>query len=70
MVSDPARQAHFHVLGALAIPSVLVETCFVSNRSDKALLRQPLHRAVIARAIRGAVDDYFVGRGTPSGPRT
>lgn len=66
MVPDPARQGRFRVLSALGIPSVLVEMGFISNRRDEALLRQPKHRAVIARAIRDAVDDYFAGRGRPA----
>jgi N-acetylmuramoyl-L-alanine amidase len=59
MVPDPARLGRFHVLGAVGIPSVLVETGFISNLRDEALLRQPRHRAMIARAIRDAVEDYF-----------
>lgn len=66
MVPDPARQGRFRVLSSLGIPSVLVEMGFISNRRDEALLRQPRHRAVIARAIRDAVDDYFAGRGRPA----
>ena len=68
MLPDPARQARLHVLGALGIPGVLVETGFISNRRDEALLRQPRHRALIARAIRAAVDDYFAGSGGHSAP--
>ena len=70
MLSDPTRQARFHVLGALGIPSVLVETGFISNRKDEALLRQPRHRSLIARAIRDAVDDYFAGQGGAPASRT
>ena len=62
MVPDPARQGRFYVLGALGIPSVLVETGFISNRQDEALLRRPTHCAVIARALRDAVDTYFAGK--------
>lgn len=70
MVPDPARQGRFHVLGALGIPSVLVETGFISNVKDEVLLRQPRHRAMVARAIRDAVDDYFAVQQRPAAPRT
>ncbi len=70
MVPDPARQGRFQVLGAVGIPSVLVETGFISNRKDEALLRQPRHRAVIARAIRDAVDSFFADRQRQTEPRT
>lgn len=70
MVSDPARQGRFHVLGAVGIPGVLVETGFISNPRDEALLRQPRHRALIARAIRDAVDDYFTVQQRSAIPQT
>ena len=69
MLADPARHGRFHVLGASGTPSVLVEMGFISNRQDEALLRQHRHRAVISRAIRDAIDDYFAGRGASTGPR-
>jgi N-acetylmuramoyl-L-alanine amidase len=59
MLREPARQAHLYVLTTLGIPSALLEMGFLSNRQDEKLLRQPKHRATIARAIRDGVDDYF-----------
>ncbi len=70
MVPDPARQGRFYVLGALGIPSVLVETGFISNSQDEALLRQPRHRAVVARAIRDAADKFFANHQQLPSPRT
>lgn len=61
MAAAPARAGHLYVLGARNIPSVLLETGFLSNRKDEALLKQPAHRQVLVRAIRDAVDDYFDG---------
>ncbi|HVZ07445.1 N-acetylmuramoyl-L-alanine amidase family protein [Rhodopila sp.] len=61
MVGAPARAAHLYVLGARDIPSVLLETGFISNRRDEALLKQPAHRRVLVRAIRDALDDYYRG---------
>lgn len=59
MTQDPAREARFHVLGVPAVPSVLLEMGFLSNRQDEALLRQSKHRAIVARAVREAIDDYL-----------
>ena len=70
MVPDPARQGRFHVLGALGIPSVLVETGFITNKQDEALLRTPRHRTMVARAIRDAVNEYFSGQQQQHVPRT
>jgi N-acetylmuramoyl-L-alanine amidase len=60
MVTTPARTAHLYVLGSRAMPSALLEMGFLSNRQDESLLRQSAHRRVIVRAIRDAIDDYFV----------
>ena len=70
MVPDPARQGHFHVLGAIGIPSVLVETGFISNRSDEALLRSPKYRSTVSQAIREAVDSFFARKGLGPAART
>lgn len=59
LLSHPHRHAAFVVLKAADIPSVLVEMGFMSNRSDEAALRQAGHRAMVAGAMRDAVDRYF-----------
>jgi N-acetylmuramoyl-L-alanine amidase len=59
MVVAPARAAHLYVLGSQAIPSVLLEMGFLSNRQDEALLSRAAHRRVIVQAIKDAIDDYF-----------
>jgi len=63
MLEHPARHAGFAVLKAADIPSVLVEMGFMSNSHDEAALRQGTHRAMIAQAIRRAVDGYFASEG-------
>ena len=63
LLSNPARHASFMVLKAADIPSVLVELGFMSNRADEAALRLPTHRAVLATAMRRAVDAYFAAGG-------
>lgn len=62
LLADPARHAHFMVLKAADIPSVLVEMGFMSNRTDEALLRQPAHRRMLAEAMAVAVDDWLQAR--------
>ncbi len=63
LLDNPARHAGFAVLKAIDIPSVLVEMGFMSNPADEAALRQTGHRAMIATALRRAVDEYFASQG-------
>jgi N-acetylmuramoyl-L-alanine amidase len=70
MLREPVRQAHLYVLGKLGIPGALLEMGFLSNRQDEKLLKQPKHRAIIARAIREAIDDYFNDVKHPGAART
>ncbi len=63
MLQNPARHASFVVLKAADIPSVLVEMGFMSNVQDEAALRRAEHRAVVASAMRRAVDAFFDGPG-------
>ncbi len=59
LLENPARHAHFMVLRAADIPSVLVEMGFMSNPADEAALRQASHRAGVATAMRGAIESWF-----------
>jgi N-acetylmuramoyl-L-alanine amidase len=63
MLPNPDRHAGFVVLKSADIPSVLVEMGFMSNPADEALLRRADHRTLVARAMKRAVDAYFVGAG-------
>ena len=45
------RQAGFYVLWGASMPNILVETAFISNKSEEKLLRQPSFRKKIAEAI-------------------
>ncbi len=63
MLQNPARHASFVVLKASDIPSVLVEMGFMSNAEDEAALRRPEHRALVAAAMKRAVDGFFAGQG-------
>ena len=62
------EQAGFAVLKAPDIPSILVETAFISNREDERKLSQPAHRAKLANAIFAGIEQYFEGN-APEGTR-
>lgn len=53
------QQAGFVVLKSPDIPSMLVETAYISNAADERMLGQAARRASIATAIVGGVQDYF-----------
>ncbi|WP_114395000.1 N-acetylmuramoyl-L-alanine amidase family protein [Oleisolibacter albus] len=48
LLDNPMRSANFAVLKAPDVPSVLIETGFLSNREDEQLLREPTSRRRIA----------------------
>jgi N-acetylmuramoyl-L-alanine amidase len=60
------ERAGFLVLKSPDIPSILVETGFLSNPVEERKLRDPKHQARIARAIRDGLLDYF-SRNPPTG---
>jgi N-acetylmuramoyl-L-alanine amidase len=62
------QQAGFIVLMSPDIPSMLVETAFISNREDERKLSQPAHRAKLAEAIFAGIEQYFQGH-APEGTR-
>jgi N-acetylmuramoyl-L-alanine amidase len=62
------QQAGFVVLKSPDIPSMLVETAFISNREDERKLAQPAHRAKLANAIFAGIEQYFQGN-APDGTR-
>lgn len=53
------EQAGFAVLKAPDIPSILVETAFISNPEEEAKLRDPEYRVQIADAIVSGIKGYF-----------
>lgn len=53
------QQAGFMVLKSPDIPSVLVETAFISNRQEEARLNDEDHQDKIARALMRGVRGYF-----------
>jgi N-acetylmuramoyl-L-alanine amidase len=53
------QHAGFVVLKSPDIPSMLVETAFISNATDERRLRDPDHQQRIAAAIRLGVRNYW-----------
>lgn len=57
--SEQTEQAAFAVLKSPSIPSVLVETSFITNPKEERLLGTPEFRQRIARAISQGIVNYF-----------
>jgi N-acetylmuramoyl-L-alanine amidase len=53
------EQASFAVLKAPDIPSILVETAFISNPEEEKRLNDEQYQARLARAILDGIRDYF-----------
>ena len=53
------EQAGFAVLKAPDIPSILVETAFISNPEEESLLRDPAHRTRLVDALAAGIRRYF-----------
>jgi N-acetylmuramoyl-L-alanine amidase len=62
------QQARFMVLKSPDIPSMLVETAYISNPQEEQRLRSPGHQAQLAAAIHQGVHDYFYAN-PPMGTR-
>lgn len=56
------ESAAFAVLKSPDIPSILVETAFISNPAEEKQLRSPAHQRKIARAVFAGIRNYFVLR--------
>ncbi len=53
------QQAPFMVLKSPDVPSVLVETAYISNPTDEQNLRSSAHQQKLAGAILAGIQDYF-----------
>jgi N-acetylmuramoyl-L-alanine amidase len=53
------EQAGFAVLKAPDIPSILVETAFISNPEEEAKLRDPDYQAELVQALTTGIQRYF-----------
>jgi len=59
------QQAGFAVLKAPNIPSVLLETAFISNPREERNLRSSAHQKKVAKAIGRGVSNYFQRKAPP-----
>jgi len=59
------RHAGFVVLKSPDIPSMLVETAFISNAGDERKLRDPVYQQRVAEAIHAGVRDFFYDKPPP-----
>jgi N-acetylmuramoyl-L-alanine amidase len=53
------EHANFVVLRSPDVPSILVETAFISNPAEERRLRDPAHQRKLAAAVMGGVRNYF-----------
>ncbi len=59
------QQAGFMVLKSPDVPSILVETAFISNPSEERNLRNWKHQQKLAKAIMGGIREYFRDNSPP-----
>ena len=62
------RTADFYVLVNTPMPSVLVETAFITNPSEEAMLRDPAIQRRIADAVARAIEKYLAAQRQPAAP--
>jgi N-acetylmuramoyl-L-alanine amidase len=62
------QEARFMVLKSPDIPSMLVETAYISNPQEESRLRTSVQRAKLAAAIHRGLHDYFYAN-PPAGTR-
>jgi N-acetylmuramoyl-L-alanine amidase len=56
---NKVEQAGFSVLKAPDIPSILIETAFISNPQEEKRLNSDAYQEQIADAILAGIKDYF-----------
>lgn len=59
------EHANFVVLRSPDVPSILVETAFISNPTEERKLRDPAHQQQLATAIMDGVKGYFMSSPPP-----
>jgi N-acetylmuramoyl-L-alanine amidase len=60
LLQNTHRFAGFAVLKAPDVPSVLVESGYLSNERDEQMLRRPEYRAKLAQALARANEGFLV----------
>jgi N-acetylmuramoyl-L-alanine amidase len=64
---DGVRKDNFYVIHHTTMPAILIETAFMSNPDDAALLRSPSFLQKVALSVADGVGDYA---GAPPPPQT
>jgi N-acetylmuramoyl-L-alanine amidase CwlD len=59
MQESIVRGKTFYLLNYSKVPSVIAETGFISNASDRQLLTDPKGQELIAQTIAAGIDDYM-----------
>jgi N-acetylmuramoyl-L-alanine amidase len=67
--SNTVQQAGFAVLKSPDIPSILIETAFISNPSEELRLNDEDYQGKMARAILSGVKGYFAKNPALSRPQ-
>lgn len=62
---ENVQYAEFAVLKAPDVPSLLVETAFISNPYEERQLNSPYHQQQLARAIMNGIRQYFYSNPLP-----
>lgn len=62
---DSVQGANFLVLKAPDVPSILVETGFISNPQEEARLRDAGHQLAVARGMLNGIRAYFADHAPP-----
>lgn len=60
------QAANFLVLKAPDVPSILVETAFISNPAEEARLRDAAHQEALAHAVMAGIRTYFADHAPPT----
>lgn len=63
-VDRGVKSADFYVLGNTAMPSVLIETGFISNRTEAAHLADPTYQQTLGSAIAAGIANFITTVGT------
>ncbi|HEU4762360.1 MAG TPA: N-acetylmuramoyl-L-alanine amidase, partial [Gemmatimonadales bacterium] len=58
LVNRGVKQAGFYVLGGAAMPAILIEIGFLTNRKEEKKLGTAEHREALARAIYTGLAEY------------
>ena len=65
MHSSNIQKANFAVLRSADVPSILIETGFISNHAEEKKLGSPAYRKKLAKSIFKGVDRYFKANPIP-----